>query len=94
MSDLGAGRPERIASVADQLNAIALEAPATTIHFLGEEAVFVGSESACTLVAPDGTPQPAAVADGAILCTVSDGTRVVLGCDDGRVLALDATGAV
>jgi WD40 repeat protein len=94
MSDFAPDRPERIASVVDQLTAIALEAPATGLYALGEQAVFVGGESVCTLAAPGGTPRPIAVTDGGILCAASDGARVVLGCDDGRVVALDANGTV
>lgn len=95
MSVFGGGqRPERIASVADQIETFALDEPAASLHFLGEQAVFIGGESSCTLLAPGGATRQVAVTDGAILCTTAAPDRVMMGCDDGRVIALDAGGAV
>jgi WD40 repeat protein len=37
---------------------------------------------------------PVEVAFGGILCSISDGKRIVMGCDDGKVVVLDRDGAV
>jgi WD40 repeat protein len=50
---------------------------------LGEEAL---------LFAPEGGERRVAVHEGAILASASDGTRVVTGGDDGRLIATDAQG--
>jgi WD40 repeat protein len=68
--------------------------PVTAIHFLGDTAVFVGTEENATLVSATGDISTVAVHGGAILCAASDGERVVTGGDDGKVVALDAKGAV
>jgi WD40 repeat protein len=46
------------------------------------------------MVAPDGEISPVAVAGGGILCATSDGERIVMGGDDGKLVALDAKGEV
>jgi WD40 repeat protein len=88
----GEPRPERIASVADQVEPLTLAEPALSVHFLGEQAAFVGGESSCTLIAQGAAPRPIAITDGAILCATADHNRVVMGCDDGRVVAIEASG--
>lgn len=83
-----------IASVTDRVIPVALGAPVTAVHFLGPTAVFVGAEDNVTLVTADGAMTAVAVLDGAILCTAADGHRLVIGGDDGRVIALDRAGHV
>lgn len=83
-----------IVSVTDRVILVALGAPVTAVHFLGPTAVFVGAEESVTLVDAAGGRTSVDIHTGAILCTAADGQRIVLGGDDGRVIALDKTGAV
>jgi WD40 repeat protein len=83
-----------IVSVADRVRPVAIGMPVTAVHFLGERAAFVGAEESVAMVAPDGEISPVAVASGGILCAVSDGTRIVMGGDNGKLVALDAKGGV
>jgi WD40 repeat protein len=73
---------------------LAIGMPVTAIHFLGDTAVFVGTEENAALVSAAGEISPVAIHSGAILCAASDGERIVTGGDDGKVVALDAKGAV
>jgi WD40 repeat protein len=82
-----------IVSVTDRVRPVRLAAPASAVHFLGDVAAFVGAEEAIWLAdGTDVTPIPAL--GGGILCSTSDRKRVVAGGDDGRVVAIDAKGAV
>lgn len=83
-----------IASVTDRVTPLALGAPVISLHFLGETAVFAGAEEAAWIAARDGQLTRTDLHGGAILCAASDGKRVVTGGDDGKVVALDAKGAV
>lgn len=96
MSDTGftSREPDRIASVADQVRSFTLASPATAACFLGERAVFVSGEESCTFVGSDLAQQRVEVASGAILCAASDSKRVLIGTDDGQVVALDAEGRI
>lgn len=85
---------ESIVSVTDRVVPAAIGAVVTSVHFLGDKAVFVGAEEKVTLIDPDGAATPVEVAFGGILCAATDGRRVVMGSDDGKVLVLDADGAV
>lgn len=61
-------------------------------HFLKKVPAFVLGEEA-VLLAPEGAPERrVAVHDGGILASAGDGTRLVTGGDDGKVVALDAAG--
>ncbi len=81
-------------SVAERTRPVATGGAVTAIHFLGERAAFILAEEAAMLVAPDGAmPERVALHAGGILCSAGDGTRLVTGGDDGRVMALDASGA-
>ena len=91
--DPGAGAAS-IASVTERVRPLALGMPVTSVHFLGERAGFVGAEESVAMVAPDGEISPVAVAGGGILCATSDGERIVMGGDDGKLVALDAKGEV
>lgn len=83
-----------IVSVTDRVTRLALDAPVSAVHFLGDTAVFVGAEERITLVAPDGAAPPVAIHGGGILCAASDGKRVVTGGDDGKLVSVDAAGKV
>lgn len=87
-----AERPEIIASVVDQVEAVVLDNPATAIYFSKDHAVFVSGEAVCTLAALGGERSEKEIASGAILASATDGKRVVMGTDDGRVVALNADG--
>ncbi|KZD25869.1 hypothetical protein A4A58_01025 [Tardiphaga robiniae] len=85
---------ESIVSVTDRVVPVAIGAAVTAVHFLGDKAAFVGAEEKVTLVDPAGAMSPVEVAFGGILCSTSDGKRIVMGCDDGKVVVLDREGAV
>ncbi|MEW6642609.1 MAG: WD40 repeat domain-containing protein [Pseudomonadota bacterium] len=84
---------ESIVSITDRVRKVTLAQPATSVHFLGDAAVFVGAEEAVSLADTTGAATQVAVHGGGILCAVSDGKRVVTGGDDGKVMAIDAAGA-
>src|SRR5476651_2054855 len=80
-----------IPSLADRVRPITAGAPVVGVHFLGETPVFVlGEES--LLFAPGQGEQRVTIHEGAILASASDGTRVVTGGDDGKLVATDALG--
>ena len=64
------------------------------MHFLGDSAAFVGAEENVFLVSGQGEISPVSVHGGGILCAASDGARIVMGGDDGKLVALDAKGEV
>jgi WD40 repeat protein len=68
--------------------------PISSVHFLGETAIFVGAEENVAIVKADGEISRADIHGGAVLCAASDGARVVTGGDDGKVVALNAKGEV
>src|ERR1051326_374215 len=83
-----------IVSVTDKVRPVKIGAPVIAVHFLGEQAAFVGAEEAIALVDAAGEVLRATVHGGGILCVASDGNRIVTGGDDGKVTALDAKGEV
>src|SRR5580704_6114236 len=83
-----------IASVTDRVRPVALGAPVTSVHFLVDRAAFVGAEESVAFVDAQGEIAKVAVHSGGILCAVSDGERLVMGGDDGKVVSLDAKGEV
>ena len=85
---------ESIISVTDRVIPIEIGAPVMAIYFLGANAAFVGADENVTLVSEDGATSSVAAHGGAILCSVSDGSRIVMGGDDGNVVALDSKGEV
>ena len=80
-------------SVADRMRPVATGAPVIAIHFLGDSAVFVLAEDAALMVAADGTSKRIPLHDGGILSSAAEGTRIVTGGDDGKVMEIDADGA-
>ena len=88
------GPAASIASVTEKVRAVALGAPVTSVHFLGDRAAFVGAEESVFFADGQGEITAVATHGGGILCAVSDGSHIVMGGDDGRLVALDAKGAV
>src|SRR5260221_1458398 len=89
-----AGEQASIVSVTDRVRPVALGAPVTAVHFLGERAAFVGAEENISFVDEQGEIAPVAVHGGGILCAVSDGKRILTGGDDGKLVATNAKGEV
>lgn len=85
-------KQQSIVSVTDRVIPLSIGAPVTSVHFLGDNAVFVGAEENFTLVSPAGEKNVAEIHGGAILCAVSDGKRIVTGGDDGKLVAFDRKG--
>jgi WD40 repeat protein len=83
---------ESIVSVTDRVRGVAIGAPVFAVHFLGDRAAFVEAEENVALVDREGELSRVAVHSGAILSVASDGKRVVMGGDDGKLVALDAKG--
>jgi WD40 repeat protein len=83
-----------IVSVTDRVRPVAIGMPVTAVHFLGDNAAFVGAEENVALVSADGKVSQVAVHGGGILCAAFDGTRIVMGGDDGRLVALNTKGEV
>lgn len=81
-----------IPSVADRVKPVAVGAPVVSVHFLKSHAVFVLGEEALLLVVPNGSEQRVSIHAGGILSAASDGTRIITGGDDGKVVATDAAG--
>src|SRR6202043_3894179 len=88
------GDQASIASVTDRVRPVAIGAPVTSVHFLGERAAFVGAEENVFLASSEGEILAVAVHSGGIQCTVSDGARLGMGGDDGKLVALDTNGEV
>jgi WD40 repeat protein len=83
-----------IASVTDRVRPVAIGMPVTAVHFLGERAAFVGAEESVAMASADGETSRVAVHGSGILCAASDGERIVMGGDDGKLVALDAKSEV
>src|SRR5271165_3529812 len=94
MSAFEPGDQASIASVTDRVRPLAIGGPVTAIHFLGDCAAFVGAEESVALVDAEDAISRVTVHGGGILCTAFDGTRIVMGGDDGKLVALDAKGDV
>src|SRR5215218_7905637 len=84
MKEFDPGDTPSIASITDKVRRLAIGMPATSIHFLGDIAVFVGAEENAALVNEAGEVSTVAIHGGAVLCAASDG----------KVVALDAKGEV
>lgn len=86
------GPQASVTSITDRVRKVDLGAPVSAVYYLGSNAVFVGAEEQAMLVDADGAIKPVAASFGGILCSTSDGKRVVLGGDDGKLVAVDAKG--
>jgi WD40 repeat protein len=83
-----------IVSLTDRVRPVNIGAPVTSVHFLGDNAAFVGAEESVFLVNGQSEISPVAVHSGGILCAASDRMRIVTGGDDGKLVALDVKGEV
>jgi WD40 repeat protein len=83
-----------IISVTDKVRPLALGMPVISVHFLGDRAAFIGAEENVALVDAAGEISKVAVHGGGILCVAADGARLVMGGDDGKLVALDKKGEV
>ena len=86
--------PASIVSVTDRVRPLKIGMPVTSVHFLGDNAAFVGGEESVFLVNAQGKISPVAVHSGGILCAASNRERIVMGGDDGKLVALDVKGEV
>jgi WD40 repeat protein len=94
MKEFHPGDAPSIASMTDRVRPLTLGMAVSSAHFLGDRAHFVGAEENVAVVGDDGAISQIPVHGGAILCAVSDGERIVMGGDDGKLVALDAKGEV
>ena len=81
-----------IASITDKVRPLPIGMPVTSVHFLGDVAVFIGAEENAALVGAKDEISQVTLHGGAVLCSVSDGKRIVTGGDDGKLVALNAKG--
>ena len=75
---------------------LAIGAGATSVHWVGDEALFTLSDGNVFVAARDGDSRRIAAHDGVILSAAlhPDGQRIVTGGDDGAVKAIAPDGAV
>jgi len=78
-------------SLADRVRPVNADAPVVAAHFLGQTPVFVLGEEAL-LFAPENGEQRVQIHSGGVLCSASDGARVVSGGDDGTLVETDVQG--
>ncbi|MES1149464.1 MAG: WD40 repeat domain-containing protein [Bradyrhizobium guangdongense] len=83
-----------IVSVTSRVRPVAIGMAVTSAHFLGDRVAFVGGEENVALVDANGEVSTVAVHSGGILSTASDGKRLLMGGDDGKVVSLNAKGEV
>ena len=94
MTEFDPGESASIVSVTDRVRPLALGMAVSSVHFLGDRAHFVGAEEKIAIADAAGEISQVVVHGGAILCSASDGKRIVTGGDDGKVNALNAKGEV
>src|SRR5262249_14845748 len=88
MSETRTGTP----SVVERTRPVDIGAPVVGAHVLGRTAVFVAGGGSVLIVLPDGEPRRVAVHAGGILASSAAARRVLTAGDDGKVVAIDATG--
>jgi WD40 repeat protein len=81
MSDTTAPLP----SLADRVRPVDAGGPVVAAHFLGQTPVFVLGEEALLFAPADGERR-VPIHGGGILCSASDGARIVTGGDDGALV--------
>jgi WD40 repeat protein len=86
------GEAASIVSVTDKVKTVSLGMPVAAVHYLGDRAAFVGTEESVGFVDNEGAVAKVEVTNGGILSAVADGTRILMGCDNGQVVALDRKG--
>jgi WD40 repeat protein len=94
MKEFDPGDGPSIVSMTDRVRPLAVSQPVSSVYFLGDVAVFVGAEENAALVGAGDEISKIAIHGGAVLCSVSDGKRIVTGGDDGKLVSLDAKGQV
>jgi len=77
--------------ITDRIRPVAAGGTVVAVHFLGDDPVFVLGEETL-LFWRDGAERRVAVHGGAILGSACDGTCVVTGGDDGRIMATNPAG--
>jgi WD40 repeat protein len=78
-------------SLADRVRPVSAGAPIVGVHFLGKTPVFVLGEEEL-LFADAGNERRVKVHAGGILCSASDGARIITGGDDGTLVETQADG--
>jgi WD40 repeat protein len=81
-----------IVSVTDRVVPLSIGAPVMAVHVLGDTIAFINDEETATLADATNALTKVELHQGAILCAVSDGKRIITGGDDGKVVALTAKG--
>jgi WD40 repeat protein len=94
MKEFDPGPGPSIASITDRVVPVMVGMPISSVHFLGETAVFVGAEETAAVVGAGVKVSHVDIHSGAVLCATSDGARIVTGGDDGKLVALNAKGEV
>src|SRR3954453_781956 len=92
MKEFDASQSASIASVTDRVRPVPLGFAVSAAYFLGERAFFVGTEEKLAAASTSGEVSEIGLHFGAILCTASDGARIVSGGDDGKLVATNAEG--
>lgn len=92
MKEFDSGDSASIVSVTDKVRLLPLGMAISSVHFLGDNACFVGAEEKISVVTSAAEISQIEMHFGAILCAASDGKRIVTGGDDGKLIALDAKG--
>src|SRR5690349_11421847 len=83
---------QQTVSVIDRVKTFALGHAVGSLHDVGGTFAFVGTDEAVSLVTADGSVERVDAASGGILCATSDGkSKIILGSDDGRVIAVSAS---
>lgn len=86
--------PQGSVSITDRVQSFDVGAPIVAAHLIDATAMLVGGDEQVWRIPEGGAPEAIAVHGGGILCSRSDGKRVVTGGDDGRVVEISANGAV
>ena len=94
MRDFDSDAGSSIVSITDRARPLPIGMPVASIHFLGDNAVFIGAEENAAIVNATDEISRVAIHSGAVLCATSDGERIVTGGDDGKLVALNAKGEI
>src|SRR5438128_10376634 len=94
MKESDPGESASTGSVTDKVRPLPLGMAVSSVHFLGDVACFVATEEKVAVVNPAGEISQVETHFGAILCAASDGARIVMGGDDGKLIALNAKGEI
>jgi len=78
--------------VVERTRPVPVDGPVVGVHFVGDATAFVLGEEALLLARKD-EARRIAVHGGAILAVATAGDRIITGGDDGKVMAIDASGA-